>query len=92
MVPVTEISVVVATSSPTRRDSIKATEFLVDGLKKTLPIWKKEFYSDGAEAVWKENKCVDGMEADQFPDTDPPAQKVETVDICVLPPPVIFCC
>jgi molybdopterin synthase catalytic subunit len=40
-VPVTEKSVVIATSSPHRADAIKATEFLIDRLKATVPIWKK---------------------------------------------------
>jgi molybdopterin synthase catalytic subunit len=40
-VPVTEKSVVIATSSPHRLDAIQATQFLIDRLKATVPIWKK---------------------------------------------------
>ncbi|KAI1711094.1 moaE protein domain-containing protein [Ditylenchus destructor] len=49
-----EASVVIATSSPQRKAAIAATEFLIDGLKKNVPIWKKEVYSDGT-CSWKEN-------------------------------------
>ncbi|KAI1730695.1 moaE protein [Ditylenchus destructor] len=49
-----EASVVIATSSPQRKAAIAATEFLIDELKKNVPIWKKEVYSDGT-CSWKEN-------------------------------------
>ncbi|KAH7728367.1 Protein T27A3.6 [Aphelenchoides avenae] len=58
-VAVGEESVVIATSSPHRRDAIHATEMLIDELKRVVPIWKKEVYGDGS-ASWKENgefKC-----------------------------------
>lgn len=38
---VTEKSVVIAASSPHRLDAIQATQFLIDRLKATVPIWKK---------------------------------------------------
>ncbi|KAI6208022.1 Molybdopterin converting factor, subunit 2 [Aphelenchoides besseyi] len=40
-VPITEKSVVIATSAPHRQEAIRATEFLIDELKLTVPIWKK---------------------------------------------------
>lgn len=43
-VPVTEKSVVIVTSSPHRKEAINATEFLIDRLKSTVPIWKKVVY------------------------------------------------
>jgi molybdopterin synthase catalytic subunit len=51
IVPVGKVSVVVATSSPHRADSIRAAEYLIDTLKEKCPIWKKEVYEDGS--VWK---------------------------------------
>lgn len=54
-VPVKEASVVIAISSPHREEAIKATEFCINSLKKSVPIWKKEVYSD-KESTWKENK------------------------------------
>lgn len=43
LVPVTEASVVIAVSSPHRKDSIDATEFFIDSLKASVPIWKKVY-------------------------------------------------
>jgi molybdopterin synthase catalytic subunit len=42
-----EISVAVAVSSPHRQDAFEAGRFLIDTLKVTVPIWKKENWSDG---------------------------------------------
>ncbi|XP_071542116.1 molybdopterin synthase catalytic subunit isoform X1 [Panulirus ornatus] len=58
LVPVTESSVIVAVSSEHRRESLDAVSFLIDSLKASVPIWKKEVYSDGS-GEWKKNKeCV----------------------------------
>jgi molybdopterin synthase catalytic subunit len=54
VVPVKEASVVVAVSSPHRRDAIEACAFAIDELKASVPIWKSEQY-EGDERVWKEN-------------------------------------
>lgn len=40
-------SVVVAVASPHRDDAFRACRFLIDELKQSLPIWKKEVYADG---------------------------------------------
>ncbi|KAI8988758.1 Molybdopterin biosynthesis MoaE [Pilobolus umbonatus] len=50
-VTVGEVSVVIATSSKHRLDSIHSTEYIIDELKERCPIWKKEVYEDGS--VWK---------------------------------------
>lgn len=56
--PVTESSVIVAVSSEHRRESLDAVSFLIDSLKASVPIWKKEVYSDGSDE-WKKNKeCI----------------------------------
>lgn len=54
VVPVKEASVVVAVSSPHRREAIEACAFAIDTLKATVPIWKSEQY-EGDDRVWKEN-------------------------------------
>ncbi len=46
-----EVSVVVAVSTPHRRDSFAACEFIVEGLKERVPIWKKEVFEDGEEWI-----------------------------------------
>ncbi len=42
-----EASVAIAVSSPHRADAIKACHWAIDTLKQTVPIWKKEYFSDG---------------------------------------------
>lgn len=46
-VSVGEASVVIAVASPHRDAAFQACRFLIDELKRTLPIWKKEIYEDG---------------------------------------------
>uniref|UniRef100_A0A673AWN5 Molybdopterin synthase catalytic subunit n=1 Tax=Sphaeramia orbicularis TaxID=375764 RepID=A0A673AWN5_9TELE len=53
-VEVGEASVVIAISSPHRRDGQEAIQFYVTQLKAAVPIWKKEVY-DTQESSWKEN-------------------------------------
>ena len=47
-----EASVAVAVAAPHRGEAFEACRFSIDTLKQTVPIWKKEFYADGA--VWLE--------------------------------------
>jgi len=49
-VPVGEEAVVIVVASPHRKESFKACEFLIDQLKVTVPIWKKERLESGE--VW----------------------------------------
>jgi molybdopterin synthase catalytic subunit len=42
-----EVSVAVAVSCPHRQEAFEAARFLIDTLKATVPIWKKENWSDG---------------------------------------------
>jgi len=44
-----EISVVIAVSCPHRHDAFEACRWLIDTLKETVPIWKKETWADGSE-------------------------------------------
>lgn len=53
-VEVGETSVLIAISSPHRRAAFDACHFAIDTLKKTVPIWKKEFFADGA--VWADGE------------------------------------
>jgi molybdopterin synthase catalytic subunit len=47
-----EVSVGIAVASPHRAEAMEASRFVIDTLKKTVPIWKKEFFEGGA--VWIE--------------------------------------
>ena len=49
-----EASVVIAISSPHRREAIEACHFAIDRLKQTVPVWKKEFWEGGE--IWIENQ------------------------------------
>ena len=53
--PVGQASVILACSSPHRRDAINCVEYLIDELKARVPIWKKECYDGDNGSVWKEN-------------------------------------
>jgi molybdopterin synthase catalytic subunit len=49
-----ETSVFIAVSSSHRPAAFKACRHIIDTLKRTVPIWKKEFFEDGA--VWAEGE------------------------------------
>lgn len=49
-----ETSVFIAVSSPHRPAVFEACRFAIDTLKKTVPIWKKEYFEDGA--VWADGE------------------------------------
>ena len=48
-VPLSEASVAVVVSSPHRADAFKAARWLIDELKQSVPIWKREQSADGTE-------------------------------------------
>ncbi|KAI5673527.1 hypothetical protein M9H77_13891 [Catharanthus roseus] len=48
-----ETSVFVAVSSVHRADALDACKYLIDEIKASVPIWKKEVYANGE--VWKQN-------------------------------------
>lgn len=60
LVPIGESSVVVAVSSVHRKEALEACHFLIDELKASVPIWKKEVYDDGHAPEWKANKEFTG--------------------------------
>jgi molybdopterin synthase catalytic subunit len=49
-----ETSVFIAVSSAHRAAAFDACRYAIDTLKKTVPIWKKEFFADGA--VWADGE------------------------------------
>lgn len=59
-VPVGEASIVIAVSSPHRREAFEACEYLLEEVKKKAQIWKREWYLEAGgkkddESAWKEN-------------------------------------
>lgn len=45
-----DLAVVIAVSAPHRKEAFRACEYVIDRLKEDVPIWKKEYASDGE--VW----------------------------------------
>lgn len=46
-----EASVAIAVSAPHRREALAACAYAIDRLKETVPVWKKEVWTDGEEWV-----------------------------------------
>lgn len=44
-----DVAVAIVAWAPHRKEAFQACEATINRLKKTVPIWKKEFYSDGNE-------------------------------------------
>jgi molybdopterin converting factor subunit 1 len=53
-----ETSVLIVVGSPHRGAAFDACRFAIDTLKRTVPIWKKEYFADGA--VWAEGETPSG--------------------------------
>ena len=49
-----ETSVLIAVSAPHRAAAFDACRFAIDALKRSVPIWKKEFFADGS--VWADGE------------------------------------
>lgn len=45
-----DVPVIITVSAPHRKAAFEACQFAIDTLKETVPIWKKEYFSDGE--VW----------------------------------------
>jgi len=50
MIEVGEIAVAIHVSSSHRDDAFRACREVIERIKQTVPIWKQEFYQDGASA------------------------------------------
>lgn len=57
-VPVGEPSIVIAVSSPRRKEAFVACEYILEEVKAKAQIWKREFYEGEGEdsAEWKANR------------------------------------
>jgi molybdopterin synthase catalytic subunit/molybdopterin converting factor small subunit len=53
-----ETSVLIVVASAHRGSAFDACRWLIDTLKKTVPIWKKEYFKDGA--VWADGEAFPG--------------------------------
>lgn len=50
-----EASLIVAVLSAHRKEGIKAVDYIIDEIKKKVPIWKKEIFEDGSQQWVKGN-------------------------------------
>lgn len=50
MLQIRDVPVIITVSSKHRKAAFEACQFAIDTLKETVPIWKKEHFSDGE--VW----------------------------------------
>ncbi len=48
---VSEVSIIIAVSSPHREESFDACRFVIEEIKKSSPVWKKEHYVDSV-STW----------------------------------------
>lgn len=50
-----ESSIVILVSSPHREESYISSKYIIDEIKKRVPVWKKECYEDGSEWIGDRN-------------------------------------
>lgn len=50
-----ESSIVILVSSPHREESYISSKYIIDEIKKRVPVWKKECYDDGSEWIGDRN-------------------------------------
>jgi molybdopterin synthase catalytic subunit len=61
-IPTGEASIAVAAAAPHRAEAFDACRYVVEEIKKRLPIWKKEIHEDGS-ASWRGNDGTKGPAA-----------------------------
>lgn len=52
-----EVGIAIGVSSPHRAEAYEASRSLIEGIKHTVPLWKKEFYESG-ESDWLEGHSL----------------------------------
>ncbi|GKV65157.1 MULTISPECIES: molybdenum cofactor biosynthesis protein MoaE [unclassified Sporosarcina] len=53
---ISDIAVVIAVSSPHRKEAYEANEYAIERIKEVVPIWKKEIWEDGEEWIGAQKK------------------------------------
>jgi molybdopterin synthase catalytic subunit len=62
---ISEIAVVIAVSTPHRKDAYEANEYAIERIKQIVPIWKKEIWENG------ESWIGDQLEKTSYPEGKP---------------------
>ena len=55
-----EVSVAVAAAAPHRNEAFAACRYVIDEMKRRVPIWKREYYADGTVA-WVDPTAPEGI-------------------------------
>jgi molybdopterin synthase catalytic subunit len=50
-VEIGEATAIIAVAAPHSKDAFQAVQYVIDAIKKKVPIWKKEYYSDGSSWI-----------------------------------------
>jgi molybdopterin synthase catalytic subunit len=58
-IPAGEASIIVIAATPHRADAFEACRYVIEEVKRRLPIWKKEIFEDGS-ASWRGNDGTRG--------------------------------
>lgn len=53
---VSDVAVLIAVSSPHRKEAYAANEYAIERIKEIVPIWKKEIWEDGEEWIGSQKK------------------------------------
>jgi len=65
-VGICESAVCVITASAHRKEAYHANQYIIHRVKHEVPIWKREFFSDGS-STWGNNcNCADPMKHEEF--------------------------
>lgn len=60
-----EVSVAIAVSSPHRAEAYRASRYVMEEIKKRLPIWKKEHYVEGESSWLQGTRPTPGGDAEE---------------------------
>ncbi len=69
LIEIGEASVVILTSSPHREAAYEANREALERIKKEVPIWKEEFYTDGTSTYREEEKLLGVGDVQLTPET-----------------------
>ena len=77
-----ECAVMIRASAPHRHEAFLAARFLIDELKKSIPIWKQEHYADGT-STWDKGlcQCDESFDPERDPALDPVKKAYESQNL-----------
>jgi len=55
-----DVAVWIGVASAHRREALEACAWIIDEIKLSLPIWKKEFFADGTSEWVRCDRCAEG--------------------------------